>query len=204
MRQDRNLRQAGTTLTEIMIALVIVGIAISLGVPSFNAWLQNSQIRTAGESLLGGVQLARGQAVAMNSRVCFQFEDSAGAAASTGTSWAVLGPLGALAAGDDCTTNAQPLIQKKSAAEGTRNVQSAAALSGTAVTPSFIVFNGLGAVVAPPQPWTLLTVNLSNSAAACSSSGGPLRCLRLEVSSNGQTRLCDPDPSVAAGDPRRC
>ena len=73
-------RMAGVTLIELIIGIVIMSIVLALGLPSFQVWLQNVQIRTAAESMQDGLQLARSEAVRMNSRVAFSV---------TGNNWSV-------------------------------------------------------------------------------------------------------------------
>jgi type IV fimbrial biogenesis protein FimT len=212
-------RQAGATLVEIMITLVIIGIVMALGIPSFSGWVQNSQIRTAGESLLSGIQLARAQAAAMNSNVCIEFLDNGGKLSTAGTSWAVYGPTPDPAAvwpdirliAVDCTVDpaGAGLIQSKAAAEGTRNVTVAPNTTAPAVKVNAIEFDGLGKVRAAHPGGALaggqsVTIDLQNSTGTCVAAGGPMRCLQIWVSAAGQVRMCDPDPAVNVGDPRKC
>ena len=49
------------TLIEMLIGLVILGVLMALGVPSFFAWLQSTQVRNAAESIQNGLQLARAE-----------------------------------------------------------------------------------------------------------------------------------------------
>jgi len=65
------LRQQGFTLVELMIAVAVLGILLSVGVPSFKAWLLNTKIRTTAEAMQNGLQLARAEAVRRNERVRF-------------------------------------------------------------------------------------------------------------------------------------
>jgi type IV fimbrial biogenesis protein FimT len=72
--------ERGFTLIELIIGFVVVGILFMIGLPNFSLWLQNAQIRTAAESIQDGLQLARSEAVRMNSRVSFSI---------TGNDWSV-------------------------------------------------------------------------------------------------------------------
>lgn len=60
---------AGVTLIELMIAIVILGILITMGLPSFSTWIQNARTRSETESLLRGLQLARQEAISHNANV---------------------------------------------------------------------------------------------------------------------------------------
>ena len=194
-------RQQGMTLVEIAIGLVIVGLLLMLGLPSFGQWLQNSQIRTAAESIQNGLQFAKAEAVRRNATVRFQLADTATAAcnlSTTGTNWVVSqdDPTGACnAAASD--TVAPRIVQMRPAAEGTANAAIAAG-------QSTIVFNGMGRVT--PVPAATVTIGISNptggACAALGGGGGPMRCLNVTVSTGGQVRMCD--PALASTDPRGC
>ena len=56
-------RQKGFTLIELMITLVVLVIALSIGVPSFVTWIKNNRLNTATRTLTGAFQLARSEAV---------------------------------------------------------------------------------------------------------------------------------------------
>ena len=49
------VRQRGVTIIEMMIAISIISILMLLALPSMSTWLNNAQIRTAGETLLDGI-----------------------------------------------------------------------------------------------------------------------------------------------------
>lgn len=61
--------QHGFTLIEMLIGIAILALLIMLGLPSYTAWIQNTQIRNATESVLNGMQLARNEAVHRNASV---------------------------------------------------------------------------------------------------------------------------------------
>ena len=56
-------RQKGFTLIELMITLVVLVIALSIGVPSFVTWIENNRLNTATRTLAGAFQVARSEAV---------------------------------------------------------------------------------------------------------------------------------------------
>ncbi len=58
-----NSRQAGFTLIELMMTLVIAAILISVAVPSFREFRTNQQIKLTGQSLQSAFQLARTEAI---------------------------------------------------------------------------------------------------------------------------------------------
>ncbi|MCW5624829.1 MAG: GspH/FimT family pseudopilin [Burkholderiales bacterium] len=57
-------RQRGVSLLEFMVAFTLVGILTAVAVPSFRDWIQNSQVRTAAESISNGITYARSEAIA--------------------------------------------------------------------------------------------------------------------------------------------
>jgi type IV fimbrial biogenesis protein FimT len=58
--------QHGFNLIEVMVSLTVLGILISLGVPSFAEWLQSQRIRASAEAIINGLQVARGEAIRRN------------------------------------------------------------------------------------------------------------------------------------------
>lgn len=201
MLKRRHRRAAGFTLIEIAITLVVIGILLMVGLPSLTAWLQNSEIRAAAEGLQAGLQLARAEALRRNTNVRFQLVDSlaAGCALSaTGTNWVVsLGDATGNCGANPSEAVAPQIIQKRSGAEGSPN----AAVSATGGTS--VVFNGLGRVTGAGA---ITQIDFRNPAGgACKTAAGnePMRCLRIQIASGGQLRMCDPAVNTP-GDPRLC
>lgn len=194
----RMREQRGFTMIELMIGLTIFGLLLLFGAPSFSAWIQSSQIRNSAESIQNGLILARAEAVRRNRTVNFQLVDSLTASCAISASagnWVVSSsnPAGLcdLAPSD---TSSPGTIQKRSTNEGSPNAV-VAADQGT------IAFNGLGRatnLAASPA-----NINITNpSGGTCASAGGRMRCLRVDVTTAGQVRMCD--PALAAPDTRAC
>jgi type IV fimbrial biogenesis protein FimT len=172
--------QRGFTLTELMIAIVVFGILTSMALPSFTAWIQKSQIRTAAETIQNGLQLARGEALRRNSPVRFTM-----AGPSSGWTVAVVSPA--------------ETIQTRSGSEGTQNA--VVSVVGPAVLPVAVTFDGLGRSDLAAQ----LVIAITNPVGgACGAALTQMRCLNVAVAPGGTIRMCDPDPSVLAGDSRKC
>ncbi len=55
-----------------MITVAVIGITASVAVPSYRAWIQNTKVRTAAESILNGIQKARSEALMRNTPVRFR------------------------------------------------------------------------------------------------------------------------------------
>lgn len=183
-------RQPGFSLIELVVVLAIIAALATLGMTSFNAWIQNSQIRTAAESMQAGLQLARSEALKRNASVRFQLVssvDSGCALSATGNNWVVSvdDPTGKCDTADQ--TVAPRIVRRAGSNEGMSNV-TFSFLSGA----NPIVFTGLG--LAPAA-----AIDVKNSSLAC---GGDVHCLRLQVSAGGQVRMCD--STVSSSDPRAC
>ena len=171
--------QSGVTLIELLIGLVVLSLLLGLGVPAFRTWIQNTQIRTAADALLNGLQVARAEAIRHNRLVQFQLGNQ--------TEWSV-------------STVAVPpeQLQYRPNTEGTTS-------TAVTVTPggaTTVTFNSMGGTVAnndTSQTITAIDIRSSNLSSA--------RTLRIVVSPSGAARMCDPPtnvPALPAGDPRAC
>jgi len=191
------------SLIELMIGLAIMALLIMIGLPNMSTWLSNSQIRTAGETVLAGLTLARTEAVRRNQIVRFQMVNSltSGCVVSTsGTDW-VVSLDDATGACDAAPSEvaAPRIVQKRSGSEGTTRAALAATIAGT------VHFNGLGRVTSPGGAANMTQVAISNPAGGTCEhvDGGNMRCLRINISVGGDARMCDPAVTDAT-DPRIC
>lgn len=197
------LRERGVTLIELMVGLSIIALVMLLGAPSFGTWMQNSRIRTTAEAITEGLQFARAEAVARNARVRFQLTstlDGSCEPSVAGANWVVnLDPDGdAAAVTSRCDaapseSSAPRILRSRPRAEGS-------GASVVAANQASIVFNGLGRPT--PLPAGDMRVQVTSPAGDCQVDGGPMSCLRVEVSPLGQIRLCN--PSFPATDPQAC
>lgn len=195
--------QRGFNLIELMIGIAVLGVLLTLGLPSMSAWLQNAQLRTAAEGVMSGLSLARSEALRRNSTVRFQFTttlDASCALSTAGKNWVVsqADPTGACNVAPS-ETAAPQIIQAKASVEGTTNAVI------TATGGSSYNFNGLGRATGAGN---MTSIDITNpTGGACQGTdgvgGGPMRCLRVQISTGGQVRMCDPAVS-AATDPRFC
>jgi type IV fimbrial biogenesis protein FimT len=188
---------AGFTLIELAVGLAIVSILLVLGMPTFNALLDSSRLKSAASGFSSGIQLARAQAISSNQQVNF-IPALSGSDLSAG--WSIWNTGGAQA------------IESKSAQESSGQMVLVAALDSTraAVDVQSITFNGLGGAVFRDSAGAPVVINpvifaFSSRSGACylsNGTGGSIRCLDVRVTPAGQIRLCD--PQVAAGDSRQC
>ncbi|MBS1142250.1 MAG: ral secretion pathway protein [Proteobacteria bacterium] len=171
-----SLRQQGFTLIELIITFAVIAVMITLALPSYNEWIQNSQIRTAAQSITSGMQRARAEAVVRNTPVAFVL-------GAGGAFWSV------------SAVNSGELIETHGAGEVSPNVTlTVVSAGGTTVT-----FGNLGSKVAnvPASP-DITQIDVDNSALSAANS----RDLRIMVGAGGG-RLCDPNVADSA-DPRHC
>jgi type IV fimbrial biogenesis protein FimT len=71
-RVNHTRRNRGFTLVEMMIGLVIVGIGLTIAVPSFQGMTARNQVATQVNEFLVSVNLARGEASRRGRNVCIQ------------------------------------------------------------------------------------------------------------------------------------
>lgn len=184
----------GVTLIELVIGLAIVSVLLAVGMPSFTEWIQNTQVRSAAESVLNGLQSARNEAVRRNTNVRFDFTLANGVPA-----W----NIGCVVASADCPAS----IQSKPGAEGGGNARvgvstaapapgsyGAALAAGTGL-PAGVTFNNLGGVANVGADIT--RIDATNSAYASA------RRLVVVIGTGGLIRMCDPALSLASN-PQGC
>jgi type IV fimbrial biogenesis protein FimT len=180
---------AGFTLIEVMIVVAIVAIVTTLGLPSYRAWIQNTQIYNAAESVQNGLQKAKSEALSRNTNVAFVLN---GASPDWISSWTIL----------DVSSGAT--IDSRSGSDGSKNVTAKGlAKNGTAATT--ITFNNLGTVGVPPN---LLNSDGSAPLTQIDFDSPKLpdsRKMRVTIGINGvgsNIRMCN--PNLRSDDPRKC
>lgn len=196
---------AGFTLIELMIAVAIAAILLTFALPSYFQWIQNAQVRTAAETTLSGIQLARVEALKRNTNVRFQLMSTLDAScvpSSTGTNWVVsVKDATGLCHITDPATDPPLLIQAKAGRDGSKNVRLSATQGGAALTT--ITFSGLG-IVTPAMVGSGIVITIDNpTGGTCVDAGGTVRCQQIQVTSSGQARMCDP-AVTDTNDSRHC
>lgn len=177
------MRQLGFTLIELMIGVVVLAILLSIGLPNFQNWILNAQIRTAAESVRNGLQRARAEAVARNTNVefallgaddtCF---DANTLISSTCTSWQVRLP-------------ASTVIDSRASSDGSVMVKRTTK-SPTGAPATTTTFNNVGLLADNLDgSGRLVEIDLDSTKLAPKDS----RELNVFISSpNGNVRMCDP------------
>ena len=179
----------GWSLIELLISMATIAIILAAAGPNVSAWVNNTHIRSAAESINNGLQMARAEAVRRNTSVSFYLTDSVdnSCALVAGTSnWvvALTSPVGACA-------DATNVLQRHPAADGGGR----AVISSPATT---ITFNGLGRATTGANS---ICVGLTDVSAGCIAAE-PEHQLAVQVTAGGQIKMCS--MSRPAGDPQRC
>ena len=186
----------GFSLIEMMIGIVLLGALLAMGIPAFNTYGQNAKVLSAAQAFQAMVLQARAEAVRLNTDVELVLTDDtdpvAAIASLTGANIMLRSRLG---------TPNYSLIETKSGKEGSASATG----SSTMVTGTLaiIVFKPLGNTSLAALAAFKFT-SAANSP-ACVKDGGTIRCLNVEVTPGGQSRLCDPNVVAAdATDSRAC
>lgn len=180
----------GFTLIEVMVTIAIAAILLSIGLPAWQTYLNNTRVRATAQSFLTGIQAARTEAVRRNTNIDFVLTNSAtldkdSVAAAGGRGWVIR------------TADGATFIEGRSFAEGAGN-NGVVVNSGAA---SAITFTGLGTTTLAAD-FTLSFSNPNGGNCVGATPPGPVRCLDIAITRGGQSKLCD--PTVAAGDTRSC
>jgi type IV fimbrial biogenesis protein FimT len=173
-------KSAGFSLTELMIAVALLAILMSVGLPSFTKMMRNYEIRVVAESVANGLQRARAEGVSRNARVQFVLVPAT-------PSWSV-----------DYVTKpvaTDPPLDAWTSTEGGQHASVAGVAQDLATAATTITFNQLGQVIANADASvTLRQVNLN-------ATGGD-QALRVTIGAGGNARVCD--PSLPATNVRAC
>jgi type IV fimbrial biogenesis protein FimT len=170
------MKAVGFTLIELMIAITIMALLLFIALPNFSIWMQNTQIRTAGEAILNGLQLARAEAIRRNTIVELRMDTASGWTVS------VVGPPA-------------EAIQSRLPGEGTATAVVTIAPAGA----TKITFNGFGSIANNIDGSAAITeIKIDSASIAAADS----RELCVLVRTGGTVRLCD--PQVVATDTRTC
>jgi len=174
-------KTSGFTLIELLTVVTVLSIMLFVALPNFSVWLQNTQIRTAGEAILNGLQLARTEAVRRNVNVELRMDVSSG--------WTARLP------------DTGEVIQTRLAGEGS----STALITMTSTDPvgnnpvKTVTFNSFGSVAANADNTKSVTeIKIDSISLAAADS----RELCILIRTGGTIRMCD--PRVASTDTRSC
>ena len=167
----------GFSLIELMTAITILAILTVIAMPNYRVWIQNTQIRTAAQSISQGVQRARAEAVARNTATTFTL------VLDGTTFWRV-------------TENASgDVIEQKPLGEQGATVTLTDSTDADVAAGSSMAFTALGGIQAASP---LQQINVDSSAL----SDEEATELRIVVGASGSILICD--PNLPDGDSRKC
>lgn len=172
-------KKSGFTLVELMVVVAVIGIVAALAAPSYRAWIQNTKVRTAAESILNGMQKARSEALMRNTLVKFTL--------GANSAWTVECATASARACSDLTSG---VVETRSNNDGST---AAAVITPTPSGANNITFTGLG-VKSSTATNQLTQVAVSFA--------GADRNLNITLGAGGNVRLCD--PNAKSTDPRKC
>jgi type IV fimbrial biogenesis protein FimT len=174
-------RARGFSLIELMVALTIMAILITLAMPLYRDWLANTQIRNATESISSGIRLTQAEAIKRNGQVEFALTPSTG--------WEVWEVR------DNVATTLLQAHQFTSGSKSVTVVPTPAAATG-------VRFTGLGRMMEFTADGAahLTQVDVTS---AIATDPRPLRVIvGLEGAGPALVRMCD--PHFASTDPTGC
>lgn len=202
----------GMTLVELLVALTVLAFLMMAAMPSLTGWMRNTQIRTAAEAVLNGLNKARSEALRRNTLVSFSLVstnasdpgklDASCALSNTSASWVVSrqSPAGLCNVAPSDST-APMIIEKWAQGDSGKTItvsvttaNADGSCSTTASTATQVTFDGYGRASGTAS---MRCINLDNS------SGSGNRKLRITVGTGGTLRMCDPGVTNTS-DPRKC
>lgn len=190
--------QAGVTLIEMAVAMVILGILAGLALPSFSSYLAGTKVRAVADNLQSGLQTARMEALKRNNTTAFLL------LGDTGNDWMVN-------LSEAASTNWQTTTANASACAGgstvtaTYQIQKSCGENGGVTvfanfSPSnYVTFTPQGrasAAVANPQI-DLCAANTTSKYSIRIFSGGQLKICDRSITSSTDMRHCDANFSAS-------
>jgi type IV fimbrial biogenesis protein FimT len=187
-------RERGFSIVEILITLGIIALVIGLASPSVMLWIQNLQLRNAADSVLGGLQMARLEALKRNTTIAFEFQDQ------NSVAWHVCVfdvANAACKAGDIASAAGSSSGNARVGVETTYSDYALALGPGVNV-PSLVAFDPFGRV-SPNSPVNIARIDVRNPTLSSSDE----RRLSIRVEAAGEVHMCDPKLSKATN-PQGC
>jgi len=179
MKAFASSQDTGFTLIELLVTIAIAAILLVLATPSFVSYQRSSELTSAANSFVAGINAARGEAMkrGMNAMVV----------PATGTDWSSgwtifvdLDRSGGLNSGD-ITVVQQPALQSYFSATG----------QGTASeTPAYIMFDASGYAKTKTSGFGALTMTIARNDLSGTTRTDQTR--RIVIAKSGRARACKP------------
>lgn len=185
-------RCAALSLVEMLIALAVAAIILTLGVPSMAHWMHAIEVRNSASDLLAVLQLARSEAITRNQEMQVTLGDAQGH-----TVWR----LGCVTVTASCPRTLRAVDAATRAARwGASPATGAPALTAPLAAglrmPAAVTFNAFGAA---PATGSGIEVNRIDVLHAADTT---VQRLVVMLSASGMVRMCD--PNAATGETMSC
>ena len=180
----------GFTLVELMVGLSILAVLLMIGLPEMQIYSQNAKIRKTAESFATDIMVARAEAIRTNDPTIFTLTSGAPAADPASVTASINGPnwVASVVPG----SGSPRLLVSKLGGEASGRVIDA---STTNIANARIQFNGLGTTnLTAVASYRFTNAQLNPN---CELSKA-IRCIQVEVSMGGKTRICEPGRASAA------
>jgi type IV fimbrial biogenesis protein FimT len=201
-------RDAGFTMIEMMVTILIFSILVTLGIPAFRSWISNVKVRSVADALQNGVRIAQTESLRRSRQVVFSLTTTlptangvfatATTAAANGSFWSV-NVIPAMTT-DAATDTAAEFVQGGALGAATGNV--------VVTGPASICFNSAGRLVA---------IGANGMGGACTlpvnnppvwkydvTLAGADHPLEVQVTLGGKVRLCDLSQTLSATNTYGC
>ncbi|MDM0106032.1 GspH/FimT family pseudopilin [Variovorax sp. J22R24] len=199
------MKQRGFSLIELVVTVAVLALVLFATAPSIGAWMDNTRIRNAAESLQIGLQTARSEAVGRNQSISFYLvslanpgvmDNSCALSANSG-SWVVSATSPDTKCASAPSTSVAPkIVLKRPVGEGGGKVKVSGLQADGTTSGTTVTFNGFGRVVnADPIARIDITGPID---------GAAYRNLQVRITTAGAIRMCDPHVPADSNDPRKC
>jgi type IV fimbrial biogenesis protein FimT len=184
----RRLHAAGFTIIEVVVAMTIFAILVTLAVPSMGKWTRNVKVRASTDALQNGVRLAQAESLRRSRQVVFYL--------TGGTNWTI----------DTIPSMTDGSETNQLVASGVIG----SITTGVTITgPTAICFNSVGRLVANSSTGVAgVTCTMPTATPPVWSYqialAGADRPLQLNVALGGQVHMCDPAKTLSSTNPDGC
>jgi type IV fimbrial biogenesis protein FimT len=198
-------RVGGFTLVEMVVAMGVFAVLVSVAVPTMRTWVSNAKVRAVSDALQNGVRLAQSESLRRSRQVVFSLTNSTTpqtlgfTAVTNGSYWSIY-TVPSMTDGTET-----PAFVDAGVLSTSKNVT----INGQAA----ICFNSVGRLVTNGSAGV---VAITNGPTCAQPTGAPPvlpykisitgadRPLWVQVNLGGQVHLCDPSQTLSSNNPAGC